>query len=336
MEKVAIKLETLPVISHALIEIGANVTKRILDLNIENLIATDDTVQGLKKLRAELNAELSDYETQRKAVKEGILNPYNEFEVVYKTEISEKYKNAIETLKDKIAIVEDKIKSEKKANIEAYFAELCQSYSIDFLNFTSTGFEINLSTSEKQYKEKCNEFVSKVSDDIALIKTTEFEAEVLVEYKKTLNASKAITEVHNRKEAERKAQDAIIIKEQERRKAALLSIAMPYIGITKTYEYNSDIFITASEVESMSKNDFDKKIIELKLFIQAFQQQTREALNESATQITQQPTPEPIKAPVVEKTEPILTASFECKGTRAQLLALGAYMKENNITYINI
>ena len=94
-------------------------------MDIENQIATIDTVKSLKNLRAELNKELAEFESQRKFIKQGILKPYDEFETTYKTEIAIKYNNAISTLKDKIAEVENKIKADKKVKIETYFKELC-------------------------------------------------------------------------------------------------------------------------------------------------------------------------------------------------------------------
>src|SRR6185503_10383235 len=96
-----IKITQYPVITHKLVEAGKSVTKRIEDLELDKQIATVDTVKSLKDLRAELNKELADLETQRKAIKEGVNKPYLEFEDTYKTEISDKYKIAIDLLKDK-------------------------------------------------------------------------------------------------------------------------------------------------------------------------------------------------------------------------------------------
>ena len=120
-----ITLVQLPIIKHQLKEVGKEVTKRIKNLDLENQVATIETLQSFKKLRTELNKELKDFEDRRKVIKTEINKPYNELEDVYKPEISEKYKYAIDLLKDKIAFVEDKIKSDKKESIEVYFNELC-------------------------------------------------------------------------------------------------------------------------------------------------------------------------------------------------------------------
>ena len=117
-----IELVQIPVIKHQLIKVGANVQKRLDDLDIENQIATIGTVKSLKDLRAELNKELAEFESQRKFIKQGILKPYDEFETTYKTEIAIKYNNArISTLKDKKLLrLKTKLK-QKKLKFETYF-----------------------------------------------------------------------------------------------------------------------------------------------------------------------------------------------------------------------
>lgn len=201
-ENTQIQLVQLPVIKHALKEVGQSVTDRLAELNIDNLVATDDTVKGLKKLAADLNKELKEYEEQRKFVKEGVMSPYNEFEGIYNAEISEKYKKAIDTLRDKVAVVENRIKADKEKVVRAYFDELCSTHGVDFVTFEQTGIEINLSTTEKKYKEQVEGIVTSILNDLELIETQDHKAETLVEYKRLLNVSEAIINVKKRKEAE--------------------------------------------------------------------------------------------------------------------------------------
>lgn len=348
-----IKLVQYPVIQHALIEVGKSVTTRLSELNIENTIATLDTVKGLKELRAELNKELADFESQRKLIKEGVLSPYNEFEATYKSEVSDKYKSAIDTLKDKIAIVENQVKEDKKEAVKSYFVELCLSEDIDFVSFNQLGLDINLSTSEKAYKEKCNEFISRISDDLKLIDTQDHKAEILVEYKKTLNASKSIKDIQDRKEAERQEKERLRLNEIQRRQRVLSGLSLVFKTFTQTYEYVSDenIFMENSFMENSTKEEFADKVILIEQLIQnkkAQEQKEREAeqpiqqVIPQAVVVNQPPifhqaTPEPLKAPVIETpSEPLKEASFTVTGTLTQLRALGQYMKENNLTYKNI
>lgn len=344
-----IKLVQSPVIAHKLQEAGKAVSKRIEDLELDKQIATVETVKSLKDLRAELNKELADFETQRKFIKEGVNNPYNEFESIYKVEISEKYKSAIDLLKDKIAFVEDKVKSDKEEAIVIYFNELCTAEKIDFITFDKLGIDINLSTTEKKYKEQVNDYISKVVDDLNLIKSTDYEAEILVEYKSSLNVSNAITSVKTRKENEQKEQEKLKAEQRVNRINFLEKLGMQYVEITNAYEFNADIYVTMSDINFLSKPDFTAKYHDCEAKIKDSKAKELEAKQaqievvdaeiESPVTTKQTPTPvaPPITAPVVEKeAEPIKTASFEVKATMTQLRALGNYMREHNINYKNI
>jgi hypothetical protein len=334
--KTDIKLVQNPIITHALIEVGRDVSKRLAELNIASQVATVETVKALKELRADLNKELAEFEAQRKAVKEGILNPYNEFEAVYKSEVSEKYKEAIEILKDKIATVEDQIKEHKKENIIAYLGELCFSEGIDFITFDSLGLEINLSTTEKAYREKCNEFVERVKSDLSLIETQEHRAEIMAEYKASLNASLAIKSVLDRKQREKEEADRIRAEELRRRRAVMLSLGMELSHMTSAYVYDEQIFIRTSDFESLEKAEFQARVIELQKAIEAKKQLQKPQVVSPTPKAEAPQGVAPIAAPVVEKPAETFKARFEVTGTMAQLRALGQYMKTNGLSYTNL
>lgn len=333
-----IELTQQPIIRHDLIAVGANVTARLEALNISGQIATEDTVKSLKELRAQLNKELAEFEAQRKAVKEAVNNPYNEFEAVYKTEVSEKYKSAIDQLKDKVAEVEDRIKANRTEELKGYFAELAAFEGIDWLKFEQLDIDVKLSTSDKQYKEKIREFVTKVVDELDLIDTNPHRAEVLVEYKRTLNAAKAIKEVQARKDAEKQEADRIKFEETNRRASKLRSMAMVLRDITQTYEYNAEIYVTREFVENATKEEFNTKVVEIETAIKASitQSQPEPAATPEApkTQVAPPLQPPTVEAPATLPEE--FTARFEVKGTREKLLALGEYLRANEIIYTNI
>lgn len=345
MKTTSIELVQNPIIRENLREVGKSVTDRLEILNINGQVATVDTVKALKELRAELNKELAEFENQRKIVKEGVMSPYNEFETLYKSEISEKYKGAIDTLKDKIAIVEDKVKTEKRDNIRIYFDELCISESIDFISFDGLNLDINLSTSEKKYKEQCNTFIERVKDDLALIDTQEFKAEIIVAYKKNLNASKAIKDVQDRKEAEKREIERLKVQEENRRKATVKMLGMVFEDITNSWTYDYDIYILQSDLVNFSAADFNKKIVEIEEAIKTRVRENAAKKAEAKNNECKSEAPiiapaAPLQAPAItepaKQTEPIVAADFHVEGTMTQLRALGQYMKLNNITYKNI
>jgi hypothetical protein len=327
-----IQLVQVPKIVHRLQEAGARVTERLKELGVESLVATEDTVKALKELRAELNKELTEFEAQRKWVKEGVLNPYNEFEAIYKAEISEKYKGAIDTLKTKIEAVENKVKAKKRDRVKLFFDELCTAEGLDFIPFDKVGLDINLSTSEKKYKDQCIEFVAKVQDDLNLIRTEEFQVEILAEYKKSLNAAQAITTVRDRKAAEKAEADRLKLAEELRRKKEVIDAGMGYDEFTKAYFYNDEVFLTESFISTASREEYSLRLAECV-----------EKIREDKVTNPQQgemtfaaPVAAPVTAPAAKKTEELVKAQFEVTGTMAQLQALGQYMRDNNIKYKNI
>lgn len=328
-----IQLVQVPKIAHRLQELGAKVTERLTELNLEALVATEDTVKVLKELRAELNKELDNYESQRKWVKEGVMNPYNEFEAIYKTEISEKYKAAIDTLKTKIEIVETKVKAEKRNRVKIYFDELCVSEGVDFAPFEKMNLDINLSTSEKKYKEQCNDFIIRVKDDMKLISTEEHQAEIMAVYRKSLNAAQAITQVRERKAEEAREAEKLKVARNLRRIKQVIDAGMAYDEFSKTYVYNDEIFLSEAFIKDSEQDQFEA-------YFGVCLAKIKEDKAENPPQGEMQfgaPSPAaPVAAPSVKKTEELFSASFEVTGTMAQLRALGQYMKDNNLTYKNI
>ena len=345
-----IKLVQKPIIKHELIKIGTEVAKRIEALNLDAQVATIETVKSLKDLRIELNKELKTYEAQRTVIKKAVNKPYDEFNETYQAEISEKYTSAIDTLKTKIASVEMKVKEDTQKRIKLYFDELCQAHEVDFLDFENVNLSINLSTSDKKHRVACDTYIFKVLDELLLIKTQEFEAEILAEYKVTLNAAKAIKEVKDRKE--REAAEIEIKKQREYivRANNLKSVGMIRNNETKTYNYSDEIYCVWEKVKDLSKTEFSAKLIEFEELIKAdikAKEKPIQTTIETLSPLIKRPVeeaiknpvvkpPAPLKAPeVVEKLE-IVKARFEVTGTFPEIKKLSNWMKENNLTYKNI
>lgn len=326
-----IKLTQHPIIEHRLVEMGRDVSERIDALNIENQVATDETVKKLKDLRAELNKEAKEFEEQRKMVKEAILSPYNDFEGVYKSEIIDKYKNADALLKDKINTFEMKIKSDKRNNLIAYFNELCTVEKIDWLSFDRLNIEVNLSTTEKKYKEQILEEIERIKDDLNLINSDKYAAEILVEYKKTLKASQAIQSVRARKENERIEAERIRDKIIESRVRQLLGISFVFHDLTKTYNYIHDesVMVKISDIENLTTDEWGKVFAELK-------EKTKTEVLDAPKENPTQPDAKNESTNPVENKKEIFVATFKVSGTFAELMMLKSFLVENNFNYENI
>ena len=193
------KIKQLPILEERFKQLSEEVEKKVK--NAEALVCTEENVKVVKQVRADLNKEFRDVETQRKEIKNQVLAPYLQFEEVYKQYISDKYRNADIILGGKIKVIEDELKAQKEKEIKDYFEELRVNNNIDFVKYEDAKINVTLTASKKSLKEQAESFINKVVDDLKLIGTQNHKAEILVEYKQSLNVSNAITTVMNRIEA---------------------------------------------------------------------------------------------------------------------------------------
>lgn len=208
-----IVVKQLPQIEEHLKELSQDVDKKVE--NAKSLVCTEENVKTIKQIRADLNKEFKEVEAQRKIVKEQILAPYMQFEEIYKTYISDKYKSADSDLKAKVDLVESELKTKKEQEIKEYFEEYKNANKVDFIEYGQAKINVTLSASMKSLKEQAKAFIDKIVDDLKLIETQEHKAEILVEYKQSLNVSNAITTVTNRFKAIEKEKKKQLEKAQE-------------------------------------------------------------------------------------------------------------------------
>ena len=201
-----ILLKQEPIIEYSLLaEVGEAIQARIVDLNLDGQVVTDQTVKSVKDMRTELNKEFAEFEKQRKFIKEAVSKPYQEFEAKYKEFVAKHYNEADDTLKGKIFSFENKLRLEREKELQGYFAELCSAKNINFVPFGLMHLNITLSASLKSLKTQILEFVSKVEQDIELAKTVsdsqEFNDKVMYEYRRSLDINAAINTVKEREQA---------------------------------------------------------------------------------------------------------------------------------------
>lgn len=178
-----ITIKQLPIIEQMLDEMSGEIDKKIefaLRIVPEN---SDKVLSETKKIRAALNKDLSELETARKKVKAEIMNPYLEFESIYKTKISDKFKQADTILKNKIDACETNIKDNRKKDLKEFFDEYCRAQKVDGVCFENMGLKINISGSNKSYRDKIKEWIDKVKKDLEIIETSKDKYELLIDYK---------------------------------------------------------------------------------------------------------------------------------------------------------
>ena len=301
MNEELITLKQAPIIVYEKIKsVGQQIEAKIAELNLDNQLVTEETLKSAKNTRTTLRKELDDFETQRKYIKEQVNAPYEAFEKAYKEHIKVHYDKADSTLKSKIDEVQNRLISDKSARIKDYFTELCQSQNIDFLIFERLPLNITLSASDKSLKEQVAGFVSEVTKSLQLIESLnepdEFKAEMLTEYKQTLDVTRAIQNAQYRR---------------QQREAELARIEAQRVAAEQAR--------LAAEARAKA---------------QAPLQAPAQVINEAQPAVPIQPEPvQEATEAVQDYDNEIVQSAFTVIGTRAQLRALRAFLDNNKIQY---
>lgn len=201
-----IEVVQLPVIQERLNIISEQIKAAVS--YVKSLECNEDTYKLVKKQKAELNKQFEKLDAQRKAVKKAVLEPYNEFEEIYNSLIRDVFKPAEREISKQITDVENGLKLKKRAELVEYFEEYTKAIGIDFVSFEDIPLNITLSASVKSLKKQIRDFLDKTITDLSLIATQDHATEILVEYRRTLDASYSIMAVKERHRA---------IEEEERR-----------------------------------------------------------------------------------------------------------------------
>nr|DAS23822.1 MAG TPA: Protein of unknown function (DUF1351) [Caudoviricetes sp.] len=228
MNENIITVQQLPVIVYERLEsVGQEIDKRIAALDLDKQLVTEDTKKAVKDTKVMLKKELDNFEEQRKRIKEQVVAPYEAFEKAYNSFIKVKYEKADSILKVKIDEFNERLKADKEARIRAYFTELCQANNIDFLPFERLGLNIRLNDTDKSLKDLVNTNIDNVVKSLEFIESLtdpdEYKAEILTDYKQTLDVMIAINNAKYRKqqrEAELQRLEAQKVRAEQARLAA--------------------------------------------------------------------------------------------------------------------
>lgn len=299
MNENLITLKQAPIIIYEKIKaVGQQIEAKIAELNLDNQLVTEDTLKSAKNTRTMLRKELAVFEEQRKFIKEQVNVPYKAFEKAYKEHIEVHYDKADSTLKSKIDEVQNRLLDDKRGRIKEYFTELCHQQGIDFLIFERLPLNITLSASDKSLKEQVAGFVGEVSKSLQLIESLnepdEFKAEILTEYKQTLDVTRAIQNAQYRK---------------QQREAELQRIEAQRV---------------AAEQARLAAEARARETAPL--------QAPAQVINEvqPATPVQPEPAQEATQAAQEDENE-VVQATFTVAGTMKQLQALKQYIISNNI-----
>lgn len=201
-------VEQLPKIIDKMEEIGADLEKRLEELKLDDLICTEETRKGITDLRTSLKKEQTEFENQRKNIKNEIMAPYEEFNKIYDANIKSKYTNAITVLTEKITFVENTIRENTRTKMMEFFEEKRNANNIkpEWLSFDELNIKIGINQLTpkgelvKKVKDEINDAVDTIKTCIDTINSMQNKEEILVEYLKHKNLSLAIKDVNDRYE----------------------------------------------------------------------------------------------------------------------------------------
>lgn len=202
----------LPVNQSQFQAIRARGDKQLMDAR--SLICTAENLASVKSARAEVQKEYDALEGWRKAIKAWAMEEYGKFEADYKS-ASKCYVDALSFYSDEIRETESAIKKECEDGLRDYFAELCAVRHLDWLEYERAGIKVDMASARAKTPGKLRRqlagFVEQVAMSVGRISKMDDAAEIMVEFRQTLNEAAsvyAVSERHRRIEEERKVKEA--------------------------------------------------------------------------------------------------------------------------------
>lgn len=147
-----IVVQQLPIIKEQLHSIKAQAQESVKEAL--SLACTEETLKVVKERRAALNRDRKDLDVRRMAVKKQIMQPFEDFDEVYKECVTDVYGPADEALKGKITDVEAGLKADKEKKVKDYFAEMVKASGVEWVTYEDVGVVVTLTASLKSLKAK--------------------------------------------------------------------------------------------------------------------------------------------------------------------------------------
>lgn len=172
----------------------------------ENVVFSEEDLKVAKNEKADVNKFKKKVSDFRKEITKKWNEPLQKFVDTAKTTetiLSDTY----DTINKQITVYEEEKLAIKNNEVKEYFEELAIKEQIDFIDYSRANINVTLTASMKSLKEQAKTFVDKIVEDLKLINSQEYADEILIEYKKDLNVSKAICDVKDRHIALEKAKE---------------------------------------------------------------------------------------------------------------------------------
>lgn len=227
---------------------------QLLLTDISALPRNDDALKYVKQVRANLSKEFAKMESDRKAVKQQVMEPYLQAEEKYKSFIANPYKEADEQLKNWVDSYQNELKEKCTEVLKEYFDELCQAYDIDFISFDRLGVVVDMATARQKEPRKAMEQIHQclkaIREDMDSILKMENAAELMAEYRKNPVLSAAMLTIEKRKLEQQQMQHFVEAQhnrlEQAQANIAAIMEAAPEISKEQDERFTVSFMATGS------------------------------------------------------------------------------------------
>jgi hypothetical protein len=243
-------------------EIVLRVQKRIEDLNLKTIDATEDNKKILRDTRAELNKEVKQYEEDLKQIELMINSGFNELKKQYKEKIKSLYKLTDDELKEKIdEITQEQLKENQDYSKEYYEAKLKSMPLRIGVEYDDVPWDFTFNSSKKSIRDTANNHFEAVEEALKIIDNHKYknELEAFWKYNK-FNLGKALIELENQLAIANKyikAQEEELKKREEKIEAKEIEIKE---------EIKEEIKISNLKVEELISYVFELEMTDSQLY----------------------------------------------------------------------
>lgn len=211
-----ITVKQLPVIQEELRSLRERWQEKVEDAR--SMVCTEETVQAIKGIRAEMRKEFDEADSQRKLAKSQYMAPWDEVEAVFRECVKESFAQADDILKTTIGEYEGRLKQECYEKLKEFFAELVAMEHIDFLTLEQAmklgGIKISMADAKKNLPTRLQDSVASVVASVATgmeqIGKMDDAAEIMTEFKQCFDVGRSVAIVQERKrkvQAEKEAEE---------------------------------------------------------------------------------------------------------------------------------
>lgn len=160
-------------------EIVKKVKKRIADLKLETIAATEENKKVLKDTRADLNKEVQKYEEEIKSIDKMINAGLDELKKQYKEKIKVLYSLTDKELKDKIEeITNQQIKENEDYSKEYYNSKLKSMPLRLGVRYEDVPWDFKFNSSKKSIRTTCDEHFEKIEKALMVIDTHTYKTQL--------------------------------------------------------------------------------------------------------------------------------------------------------------